>query len=352
MDDLESMLCRKAQRFLSDRRGLRRPQVAPVFRQRRYIAPHDLWVENYLRPRPLAAFNPGAAQVEGKVYLFPRLVFDYYSYASAIGMVELEAAALLAGELPRPLLTRLVLWPQHLWEAVRGCEDPRVMPLEDRFWILYTGVGKVGWQRRTEHKDVHGTVLAFAELDHAGTVRRKAPVGIAWNRRRYFLPNKDSAFVSLQEGQAVLVTRPSLRGLPDLGWRGELDLESMTIRGDSLEPVLAPEPFEYKVGWSTNALPLPDGTFLVGWHGVFREDLSYRNGLARVDTAGRLLALSDYLLIPQGVNEAFGDRPLTLFGNGLLCLGDHLVWVGGVGDYAIGLFIADLQEALSALHPV
>ncbi len=352
MGGIEALLREKARRFLRCHRGLRRPAVNPIFRRRFYIAPHDLRVENYLRPCPLAAFNPGAALRGTTVYLFPRLVFDYYSYASSIGAVALEAEALRSGEIPKPLRTRIVLWPQYLWEAVRGCEDARALTVEDGFWILYTGVGKVGRDRRTEHKDVHTSILAFAELDAQLQVRRKVPVAVERDGRPRLLPNKDSAFIHCEGNRAVLVTRPSLPGIPDLGWRGELDLGRMGLEAESLEPVLAPEPFEYKVGWSTNAVPLPDGTFLVGWHGVFREDLSYRNGLARVDASGRLLALSDYVLAPQGLHESFGDRPLTLFGNGLLQLGTELIWVGGVGDYAIGVFIADMAEALAALRPV
>jgi len=85
---------------------------------------------------------------------------------------------------------------------------------------------------------------------------------------------------------------------------------------------------------------------------VFREDLSYRNGLARLDASGCLLGVSDYLLAPEGIHEAFGDRPLTIFGNGLLILEDQLIWIGGVGDYAIGIFAADLEEALACLRPL
>jgi len=248
VNTVESLLRQKARRFLRRHRGRRRPVVEPIFRRRAYIAPHDLSVENYLRPRPLAAFNPGVARRGAKVYLFPRLVFDYYSYASSIGLCELEAGALRSGEIPRPLRTRILLWPQYLWEAVRGCEDARVLPVEDGFWILYTGVGKIGRDRRTEHKDIHRSLLAFADLDLEGKVRRKLPIGVEWKGRSTLLPNKDSAFIRVENPRAVLVTRPSLPGMPDMGWRGELDLRRMAFDAESLEPILAPEPFEYKVG--------------------------------------------------------------------------------------------------------
>ncbi|WP_337845419.1 hypothetical protein [Thermus sp.] len=82
------------------------------------------------------------------------------------------------------------------------------------------------------------------------------------------------------------------------------------------------------------------------------RDLSYRHGLARLSPEGELLGLSNYLLAPQGLYEAYGDRPLTLYGNGLLLYGEELIWVGGVGDYAMGAFSAPLEEVLRRVHPV
>ncbi len=129
-------------------------------------------------------------------------------------------------------------------------------------------------------------------------------------------------------------------------------MDELVIKEESLRPVLVPETWEYKVGWSTNAVPLGEGRYLVGWHGVHREDLSYRNGLAEVDREGNLLAISDYLLAPKGLLEEYGDRPLTVFGNGLLLVRDCLVWIGGVSDYAIGIFIAELDDVLGMLRKV
>jgi len=140
--------------------------------------------------------------------------------------------------------------------------------------------------------------------------------------------------------------------IPDLCWRGEANLDTLAIAEETLEPVLVPEPWEYKVGWSTNTVQLGENRYLVGWHGVHRQDLSYRNGLALVDGKGRLLAISDYLLVPEGLVEQYGDRSLALFGNGLLLWRDRLIWIGGVSDYCIGIFVAELPSILQHLYPV
>lgn len=346
ISELHEALREKAARFLAQGTGRRKSLTEDIFQRRVYISPEAVRVENYLRQRPLAAFNPGAVLREGMVHLFPRLVFEYYSYASAVGHAVLPVEDLLRGQVPDPLPVRIVLYPTEVWEASRGCEDPRAHPLEEGFALFYTAVGKLGEAARTDHKDIFFPALALAELGPDLAVRRKGVVRVGREGEGLLLPTKNATFLAKE----AFLLRPSLPGLPDLCFRGRLEWE--TLRATELEPVLAPEPFEFKVGWSTNALPLGDDTYLVAYHGILREDLSYRHGFARLSGEGKLLALTDYLLAPQGLQESYGDRPLTLYGNGLFLYGEDLCFVGGVGDYAIGLFTAPLEQVLRRLRPV
>jgi len=338
-------LVRRAERALKGRQGIRRDRVRGLFRRVGYITPRQLEVVNYPR-RPLAAFNPGAVLLGDRVLVFPRLVFEYYSYTSSVGAFELPAEE-LEGPLPaRTFPTTIVLWPQRGWEVDRGCEDPRVSPMEDGFRVLYTGVGRLDGGPQGMR-----AILAYAELDRGLRLKRKGYFRIRTGEGEFVPDNKDSALLDAGRDGAVMLTRPMRLGdVPDLCWRGVADLEALSIAGETLEPVLVPEPWEHKVGWSTNAVPLGEGEYLVGWHGVHRDDLSYRNGLALVDREGRLLAISDYLLAPQGLMEQYGDRSLALFGNGLLLWKYRLVWIGGVSDYCIGVFVAELSQVLSELR--
>lgn len=330
------------------KRGLRGRKTEDIFTKRYLISPDDFLVANYPRKGPLAAFNPGAVLKDGRVYIFPRLIFDYYSYTSSIGVTELSVEELLSGGVERPLMTRIVLWPEKPWEAVKGCEDPRVFLSEEGFWVLYTGVGK----HEEDEKEVYKSVLGFAELGADFSVRRKGFFSVVGSEGAFIPNNKDSALVGVQAQHASMLTRPSFPGLPDMCWRAEADLKDLVIPEETLEPVLVAEPWEYKVGWSTNTVKLSESEYLVGWHGVLREDLSYRNGLALVDREGKLLRVSDYLLAPKGLSEEYGDRSLAIFGDGLLQYGGSLIWVGGVSDYSVGVFIANVKEALSMLRGV
>ncbi|RTH98288.1 hypothetical protein CSW23_10000 [Thermus scotoductus] len=346
ISDLEETLRAKAETFLAQRPGSRAEHTEDVFARRFYLSPERVEVVNHLRRKPLAVFNPGAVYRDGVVHLFVRLIFDYYGYASSVGYVALPLEDLLAGQLPDPLSVEIVLYPTEVWEASRGCEDPRAHAWGAGFLLFYTGVGKLGEARLTDHKDVFFPALALAEFDPDLKLRRKGLVRIGPAGKSLLLPAKGA---TLLQGNAVLL-RPSLPGVPDMGWRGRLDWNHLSI--DQLEPILAPESFEFKVGWSTNAYPLGDGTYLVAYHGILRRDLSYRHGFALLSGDGELLALSSYLLAPQGLVETYGDRPFTLYGNGLFLHGDELVFVGGVGDYAVGVFTAPWQEVLVRLTPL
>ena len=363
---MEQRLREKAKRALGEQQGLRANRTDDIFTRRCLIDPDDLLIENYPRKTPLAAFNPGAVLVKEKVYIFPRLIFDYYSYTSSVGVFEVPVEDLLAGEVRSPLSTKIVLWPEKVWEAVKGCEDPRVCPGRGGFYVLYTGVGK----HEENGKEVHKSVLGFAELGEDFSVRRKGFFSVTGGEGDFVPGNKDSALIEIRGDRATMLTRPSFweppdarleplfsllaleppkRYLPDMCWRAEADLEKLTIFGETLEPILVPEPWEYKVGWSTNAVPLSENEYLVGWHGVLKEDLSYRDGLALVNRKGELLAVSDYLLAPKGLYEEYGDRPLVIFGDGLLLYKETLIWIGGVSDYCIGVFITELNGASTKL---
>jgi predicted GH43/DUF377 family glycosyl hydrolase len=366
---IEQRLREKAKRALRERQGLRAAKTDDIFTRRCLIGPDDLLVENYPRKRPLAAFNPGAVLVREKVYIFPRLIFDYYSYTSSVGVFEVPVEELLAGEVKSPLSTKIILWPEKVWEAVKGCEDPRVCPARAGFHVLYTGVGK----HEEDGKEVHKSVLGFAELGEDFSVRRKGFFSVAGSEGDFVPGNKDSALIEIRGDRATMLTRPSFwelpdarleplfslleleppkRYLPDMCWRAEADLEKLAIPEETLEPILAPEPWEYKVGWSTNAVQLSEDEYLVGWHGVLKEDLSYRDGLALVNRNGELLAISDYLLAPKGLCEEYGDRALVIFGDGLLLYKETLIWIGGVSDYSIGVFTAELNDVLPMLRRV
>lgn len=345
MKSLHEALRQRIARAMDVLRGVRKPREEDVFRRIAYIFPKDLRVVNYGR-RPVATFNPGALVVGKELWVFPRLVFDYYGYVSSVGFFKLDIEKLLRGELDKPIETRVVLWPRELWEFC-GCEDPRTSLYGGEILILYTGLGYRP-EDVERHRLVATWVQGFAVLDHGMNPVKRGFFRVRVGSERIDMMIKDSAFIEVNGSEASMLCRPTVNGI-EVNWRCYADLDAMDIDIDSMEPVMVYEEWELKIGWSTNTVRISSSEYLVGWHGVLREDYSYRNGLAVVDRDGRVLALSNYLLSPRGVVEEYGDRPLVVFGNGLVLYRDTLLWVGGVGDYAIGIFATPLESAMDRL---
>ena len=316
-----------------------------VFKKRYYIGPENIKITNYLRTRPIAIFNPGAVLNGKKLHIFPRLIFDYYKYTSSIGVFSLDVEELLRGETSKNIETEIILWPQQLWEFL-GCEDARVTIHKDSYYLLYTGKG---YYYGEKNELLRRDVLGFAELDQNYTPKRKGYFSIE-DEGESFLPKttKDSAFIKITGNNASMLTRFEV-GNTLACWHASGNLESLAFNIEDIEPVLLPESWEHKVGWSTNTVKLSDDEYLVGWHAVLKENLSYRNGLALVDGNGKLKAVSDYLLTPIGLNEEYGDRAMVIFGDGLIIYQDKLLWIGGVSDYCIGIFIARLEDIMKEL---
>ena len=342
---VEENLYEKQLKALKELRGMRKPKTRNVFKRLIYLGPEDFVVEGYKKSRPLVAFNP-AAYLEGKdLLIFPRFIFDYYKYVSSVGLICLDIEELLGGDVATPIKSRVLLWPVKLWEFL-GCEDPRVFRAYGSYYMFYTGKGYFLEGREYIRMDV----LGLAEYDDEWRLKRRGYFTITRGEEK-FTPksNKDSAFIKTRGSKFTLLTRPEIKGRR-ICWRGVADIKEMEIEAESLEPVLVFEDWELKVGWSTNVVPLSSNEYLVGWHGVVLEDSSYRDGLAVVDGEGRLLAISDYLIEPRGLIEEYGDRPLVVFGDGLISYKEYLLWIGGISDYAIAIFITELDKVLEELR--
>lgn len=328
---------------LRELRGLRSPETCDIFERLAYVFPRDVRVENYPR-RPVAVFNPGALLRGRELLVFPRTLFDYYGYTSSICLFSVDVELLLSGRVEKPVQARVILWPKELWEF-KGCEDARIFASNDYLLLLYTGFGYHYSAGGLELKWVQG----LATFDRGLEARSRAYFRIEGAGESFVPKMKDSAILRLDGSRALLLCRPTLADV-EVCWLGGASISPPVIDAETMKPVLAHEEWELKVGWSTNVVQLSSNEYLVGWHGVLRSDYSYREGFALLSGEGELLAVSDYLLTPKGVVEEYGDRPLVIFGNGLILHRDKLLWVGGVSDYAVGFYAADVEKVMERLR--
>ncbi len=328
--------------------GLRKNETNDIFDRLAYILPSDLVLVDFFNLRPRVAFNPGAMLRGDKLYLFPRVVIDYWFYASCIGMYTLDIERLIEErKYDKPINVKVLIYPQRLYEF-KGCEDACICEVERTTYVLYSGRGfeLIDHDHEIYEEKVFEVV---ATLDEGFNVNRLGYLKIM-TENGIFIPLsfKNCVFIKREGKYMTALLRPEVNR-KRVCWKGIVDLESLTIDEDTMEIVIPFEDFERKVGWSTNPIKLSSNELLVGWHGVVKYDNSYRFGLAVVDDDGNLLAISNYLLATKGVQEEYGARPLTLFPRGLVKYKEFLIVTSGVGDYHTGIFITEFDKAMEQL---
>ncbi len=357
-DDSIMDLYYSAVRFVSNMRGVRKPVTENIFRRIMYIPPESLRVVNYIRKKPHASFNPGALIKGSRLLIFPRLVFDYYAYVSSIGVFELELSRLEANNekpliLEGPIDVRIILYPTEYWEMKKGCEDPRVIERDNHYRILYTGVSPHPEDPLDPHKAWSYQGYALLDQNYRVLAKSRLIIKEKYNDKHVSYQLKDSAFLRFDKNDEVqMLIRPTveLGGIKiEVIWSAKANLASGTIYMETLKPTISLEPWELKVGTSTNAVKIGSDEYIVGWHGVLKHDLFYREGLAVVNGEGELLGITNYVLEPRDLIEIYGDRPGVVFGNGLVLHKDRLYWIGGISDYAIGIFETTLQEVFEKI---
>ena len=322
--------------------GLRKPVTRDVFERRLYLWPQDFRVKELGGREPYAAFNPGALVERDELLVFPRLVTGYFWYTSVIGFVRLGLSEALEARVEKPLWARIVVHPSTRRDLA-GCEDPRTSRIGDKYYVLYTALEPY---RDRLHAINAYSAQGLAVLSENLALEEKHVLDIADEKgNRYPVDEvKDSALLGREGNGFWILTRPVIGGVA-ASWRGFLDTEQWIIRAETLEPVLLPEPWEYKTGWSTNAVRIGSDEYLVAWHGVGR-DLVYRTGFAIVDKEGSLRAITDYLLEPRTVQEFSGERPGVIFGCGLVRHSELLLFIGGVADTGIGVYVAEIDKVM------
>jgi len=328
-------------------RGFREPREENVFQPLAYVSPDDVVIEGHPLRRVVSIFNPGAVLRGRELIVFPRIIPGYYWYVSAIGLIRIDIEKLLSEGLEKPVRVRIAVTPSEHWD-LGGCEDARAHELESgSIALLYSGI-KPSW---TKFHIYGGTSLqGYAELDPGcERVLRKGFLRIVSGGEEY-IPSewRDSAFVESSGGVYSFLTRIKV-GDAAVCWRCFLDLESLTIDADTLQPNLVNEDWEYKVGWSTNAVKIDSDAYLVGWHGVGVDNV-YRNGLAIVDRDGEVVGVTNYVLSPRHPIEYYGDRPGVVFGCGLVKYRDTVLWIGGAADHMLAIYVAEEKGVMERVR--
>ena len=270
-----------------------------------------------------AVFNCGAIYDNGLVHMIYRAT-DISSggqegeYTNSLGYA-VSKDGIHFNRLEQPIFTNDV--PQE----ARGPEDPRVVKIEDTFYMMYTGYGGrfVG--------DYRICLATSKNLIH-------------WERHGVMLdePNKDaSLFPEKIGGRYVMFHRRS----PDIWLAYSEDLRSWQDH-TLVMGVLPSSSWENnKIGISGPPIKTPDGWFLI-YHGV-SKDIVYRQGAALLDLKDPCKVIfrqPEPILEPELDWELIGHVNNVVFSCGQVVIdGEIYVYYGGA-DNAIGLATMSLND--------
>jgi predicted GH43/DUF377 family glycosyl hydrolase len=266
----------------------------------------------------LNVFNAAVVQHNGLYHMLYRA--QGRAYRSSIGY------AVSVDGLDWARLDKPVLRPGATYET-RGVEDPRIVFLDDVFYMTYTGYS------------IHGTRASLA---------RSANL-IDWERMGVVLPdedNKDHALFPEKIGGRYCMFH---RREPEIWLAYSDDL----LRWSDHQCVFGPRAGweSLKVGISGPALCTAEGWLLV-YHGV-DEERYYRQGVTLLDLDDPTRVLSrpaGFVLEPREPWEHVGDVPHVVFSCATLQVGDELWIYYGGADRAVGQASCPMDEVMAHLQ--
>ncbi len=221
-------------------------------------------------------------------------------------------------------------------QETRGCEDPRVVKIEDKFYMLYTGFGgRFGGDFR----------ICMAESSDL----------VHWEKKGVMLEesNKDASFFPKKiDGKYVLIHRRS----PHIWISYSDDMIEWTDH-KILAPVIEDNEWEnFKIGLAGPPVETEKG-YVLFYHGVSNEfaevgrDLTYRQYslgvmlLDKDDPSKVIYRQKEPILVPELDWEKYdGFVPNVVFSCGQVVMNDKIyVYYGGADNFT-GLATCDMSE--------
>jgi len=281
-------------------------------------------------------FNPGVLQLGNKTHLLYRAHGE--DGIARLGYARLKNIDEVEERLPYPVFS-----PGE-WFEPDGVEDPRLVAIGDRIFMLYAGKDK-DMARVCES---HVSVSDFQETLWT------------WSRHRLILPimvgihNRNATYFPRRlDGRLALLHRPMT--MAQNMW---LSFSYDRIHWYDHKDILKARPGYWddaKVGVAGPPIELEEGWLLI-YHGVEAETWTYRLGYALLDRDHPEVVLErcedpilepveDYEPSGGTLNKAFSPSsgaPNVVFSCGAVVIEDKLVLYYGAADNVIGVAVGDL----------
>ncbi len=292
---------------------LKRSEKNPI------LGPTERWWENKL------VCNAGILHLENKTHLL-------YTAHGEDGIARLGYARLRNIDEVEERLPYPVVMPVE-WFEPNGVEDPRLVAIENRVFMLYAGKDK-------DMARVCESHISIADFEDAKW---------AWSRHRLILPimvgihNRNATYFPRRlDGRLLLLHRPMT--MAENMW---LSFSYDRIHWYEHKEIIKTRPGYWddaKVGVAGPPIELEEGWLLI-YHGVEAQTWTYRLGCALLDRHHPEVVLwrcEDPILEPEEDYERSGTAPDVVFSCGAFTLEGKLVLYYGGADKVIGVAIGDL----------
>ncbi len=301
------------------------PLISPV--------PERDWESKY-------TFNPAAVMEDGKIFIVYRAMGT--SNTSVLGLAISEDAITIKERLPDPIYIPREPFEVGVKKRFSGCEDPRIVKIEDRFFMTYTAYDGINPAR-----------VAISSILVSDFINRK------WNWEKPKLispPGKDDKNACIVpekiNGQYAILHRftPNIwlsfiDNLEELGKNGnflsgEVLMEVRINMWDSEKIGIGPPPIKTDEGW------------ILIYHGISRFDKKYRLGACLLDFSEEKKVLSRLpypILEPIAQYENDGLRPGTVFACGAVVKNNKIYIYYGGADQVVCAATISLPDLLSDL---
>lgn len=277
-------------------------------------------------------FNPAVVQLEGKTHLLYRAHGEEnvarFGYARLSGIDEVEE------RLPYPVFS-----PGE-WFEPDGVEDPRLVTIGNRIYMIYAGKDK----EMAHVCESHISVSDFIENKWT------------WSRHRLVLPimvsihNRNATYFPRRvHGRLALIHRPVT--MAQNMW---ISFSYDGIHWYDHKELLTPRPFHWddaKVGVAGPPIELEEGWLLI-YHGVEARTWTYRLGYVLLDSNhpdvvqwrcdGPLLEPVEDYELSGGDSTISSGAPDVVFSCGTAVVDGKLILYYGAGDRSIGVAVGDL----------
>ncbi|MBI4067376.1 hypothetical protein HY407_03260 [Candidatus Gottesmanbacteria bacterium] len=269
-------------------------------------------------------FNPAAIYEKGKVHLVYRAMGDddtsTFGYASTGDGVHID------GRLHVPIYLPREDFEMKLKPGNSGCEDPRIVRIDDRLYMCYTAYDNKNPPRvafthialsdflNKQFKFEKPILISPPDIDDKDACLLPEKV-----QRKYLFFHRFDPYIWVDYVENLTFSKHK--------WlKGKILMKPRIDKWDSAKIGLGAPPIKTGHGW------------LLIYHGLSRDDKKYRLGAALLDLYNpeNIIGRLPYpILEPETNYEHTGSRPGTVFTCGAVILGMQLMVYYGASDQVI-----------------